>query len=162
MGKCCSEYCGEVSGASRDLKKISCTVQDYYGKVLTTSKDLKTNACTAAGPPHPLLKEAIRRIPDPVVSQFYGCGMPIPLGIHGLRVLDLGSGSGRDSYICSALVGEEGSVVGVDMTRSQLEVRYHESLSPSLCLSHPFLCLPLSLSFDTIIQDLWSGGAGLG
>ena len=32
------------------------------------------------------------------------------------RVLDLGCGSGRDVYLLSALVGERGEVVGVDMT----------------------------------------------
>lgn len=37
-------------------------------------------------------------------------------------VLDLGSGSGRDCYVCAALVGEQGSVTGVDMTPAQLEV----------------------------------------
>jgi len=38
------------------------------------------------------------------------------------RVLDLGSGSGRDCYVASALVGEQGSVTGVDMTPAQLAV----------------------------------------
>jgi ubiquinone/menaquinone biosynthesis C-methylase UbiE len=41
----------------------------------------------------------------------------------GLSILDLGSGSGRDCYIASAIVGERGRVVGVDMTDSQLDVR---------------------------------------
>jgi ubiquinone/menaquinone biosynthesis C-methylase UbiE len=54
--------------------------------------------------------------------QFYGCGNPIPLGIEGKRVLDLGSGSGRDCYIAAALVGETGEVTGVDMTDEQLQV----------------------------------------
>jgi extradiol dioxygenase family protein len=45
MGKSYSEYCGKVSGASRDVKTEACIVQDYYGKVFTTSKGLKTNAC---------------------------------------------------------------------------------------------------------------------
>jgi SAM-dependent methyltransferase len=35
-------------------------------------------------------------------------------------VLDLGSGSGRDTYILAQLVGPEGEVVGVDMTDEQL------------------------------------------
>jgi SAM-dependent methyltransferase len=30
----------------------------------------------------------------------------------GLRVLDLGCGTGRDCYVCAALVGEQGSVIG--------------------------------------------------
>ena len=41
----------------------------------------------------------------------------------GLRVLDLGSGSGRDCYVCAALVGEQGSVIGVDMTEEQIQVK---------------------------------------
>ena len=40
-----------------------------------------------------------------------------------LQVLDLGCGSGRDCYVTSALVGERGSVIGLDMTPSQLQVR---------------------------------------
>ena len=40
----------------------------------------------------------------------------------GLKILDLGSGSGRDCYIASKLVGEKGMVVGVDMTDEQLDV----------------------------------------
>jgi len=97
-------------------------VKDYYGKVLETSKDLKTSACTAAGSPHPAIVKIMRQIPDEIVSKFYGCGAPLPLGISGLRVLDLGSGSGRDCYVCSALVGEKGFVTGIDMTEEQVAV----------------------------------------
>ena len=43
----------------------------------------------------------------------------------GLQVLDLGCGSGRDCYVASALVGESGSVTGLDMTDEQLEVTFH-------------------------------------
>lgn len=57
-----------------------------------------------------------------MVAKFYGCGAPLPLGIDGLTVLDLGSGSGRDAYVCSALVGERGRVIGIDMTQEQLDV----------------------------------------
>ena len=42
------------------------------------------------------------------MAKFYGCGNPIPFGIDGLTVLDLGSGSGRDCYLASKLVGEKG------------------------------------------------------
>jgi len=39
-----------------------------------------------------------------------------------MKVLDLGSGSGRDCYLASQLVGESGEVIGVDMTEEQLDV----------------------------------------
>lgn len=57
----------------------------------------------------------------------------IPTCLEGLRVLDLGSGSGRDVYIIAQLVGSHGSVVGVDMTDEQLEVC---GLSPELHCFH--------------------------
>lgn len=34
----------------------------------------------------------------------------------------MGCGTGRDCYLASALVGEKGKVIGVDMTDEQLEV----------------------------------------
>lgn len=36
--------------------------------------------------------------------------------------MDLGSGSGRDCYALSQLVGEKGHITGIDMTESQVEV----------------------------------------
>ncbi|KAJ2872290.1 hypothetical protein FB639_004366 [Coemansia asiatica] len=97
------------------------SVKTYYGKVLESSKDLKTSACTAASRPPAKIMSIISKIPEPVTSKFYGCGNPIPLGIQGKDVLDLGSGSGRDCYIAAALVGASGSVTGIDMTDEQLE-----------------------------------------
>ena len=105
-----------------DLSAASAVLQDYYGKVLQSTKDLKTSACIAAGKPHPLLRGLMARLPEEVQSRFYGCGVPVPLGIEGLRVLDLGSGSGRDCYLSAALVGEVGFVTGIDMTEEQLQV----------------------------------------
>ena len=98
------------------------SVQDYYGKVLKTNQDLKTNACctTDSLPNH--VKPIIKEIHTEVLEKFYGCGSPIPLELTGKTVLDLGSGSGRDSYIMSKLVGPEGHVIGVDMTDEQIGV----------------------------------------
>ena len=80
--------------------------------------------------------QILARVPDEVTSKFYGCGAPLPLGIGGLHVLDLGSGSGRDCYVCSALVGLHGSVTGVDMTAEQNEVGAGVAASTWTCLSH--------------------------
>ena len=100
-------------------------VQEYYGKDLCTANDLKTSACTAGGRPAARIREVLSKIPQEVLEKFYGCGTPLPLGIEGLRVLDLGSGSGRDCFICAALVGERGLVTGIDMTEEQIQARSH-------------------------------------
>lgn len=97
-------------------------VKDYYGRVLQKSDDLQTNACcTDAGMPK-YLKQVIGKIHDEVLTRYYGCGLVAPDQLEGMRILDLGSGSGRDVYALSALVGESGEVVGVDMTDEQLDV----------------------------------------
>lgn len=103
-------------------ESIKESVQEYYGKTLQSGDDLKTNACCTVQnyPAH--IKEAMALIHDEVHQRYYGCGLTIPHELQGRKVLDLGSGAGRDAYILSKLVGEKGQVVGVDMTDEQLEV----------------------------------------
>lgn len=98
------------------------SVKDYYGKVLGGSKDLKTSACCTAEAMPMHLRPILSQVHDEVKDRFYGCGSPIPFELKGRTVLDLGSGSGRDCFILSKLVGEEGQVIGVDMTDEQLAV----------------------------------------
>ena len=103
------------------------SVKDYYGKVLKSSTDLQTSACclTETLPPHVI--EALKDVHPEVKERFYGCGSPIPPALEGATVLDLGSGSGRDCYVLSKLVGPQGRVIGVDMTEEQLAVaRRHQ------------------------------------
>ncbi|GLC51856.1 hypothetical protein PLESTB_000555900 [Pleodorina starrii] len=105
-----------------DQEAVKESVKEYYGETLKSSGDLRTSACTACKPPPAEVRAALASVPGEVKDKFYGCGNPIPTGIDGLRVLDLGCGSGRDCYVAARLVGEQGSVTGVDMTPSQLEV----------------------------------------
>ncbi|NXY55948.1 AS3MT methyltransferase, partial [Callaeas wilsoni] len=95
--------------------------QDYYGKELQKSEDLKTNACITSARPLPkVVRDALERIHEEVVARYYGCGLVIPECLSSCRILDLGSGSGRDCYLLSQLVGEQGHVTGIDMTESQV------------------------------------------
>ncbi len=95
-------------------------VKDYYGKVLKSSKDLKTSACCDGGGVPPQLEALLANVHEEVRAKYYGCGIVIPSALSGCRVLDLGSGSGRDAYLIAQLVGAKGEVVGVDMTDEQL------------------------------------------
>lgn len=104
------------------MEKINTEVQDYYGKVLSNSEDLMTNACCTPGAPPENIRKALKNVHEEVKSKYYGCGLTIPHHLEGMRILDLGSGSGRDCYIAAQLVGEKGQVVGVDMTDEQLQV----------------------------------------
>jgi SAM-dependent methyltransferase len=103
-------------------------VQAYYGQELQSSNDLKTSACCDADAVPGWLKPLLAKVHPEVSSRYYGCGLVCPPLLEGCRILDLGSGSGRDVYLLAQLVGASGEVVGVDMTPEQLAVaRRHQA-----------------------------------
>lgn len=67
-------------------------------------------------------KASLDQVPARAVESFAGVGYHFDLAaiMPGERVLDLGSGSGLDSFIAGTLTGPTGRVTGLDMTESQL------------------------------------------
>ncbi len=63
------------------------------------------------------------KIPSESIDSFAGVGHHFGLADikEGDTVLDMGSGSGMDSFLAARKVGESGKVVGIDMTDEQLE-----------------------------------------
>lgn len=61
------------------------------------------------------------RIPAEAIDSFAGVGYYFHFldDMQGARVLDLGSGSGMDSFLASLLIGPTGTVIGLDMTDAQ-------------------------------------------
>lgn len=61
------------------------------------------------------------RIPSQSIDSFAGVGYYFDLAAlkPGESVIDLGSGSGMDTFVAALKVGPEGKVVGVDMTDAQ-------------------------------------------
>ena len=111
------------------MNSITERVKEYYGKELKSVADLKTNSCIDCGENAPIEVQSIMPlIADEIVDRYYGCGSPIPPLLDGKTVLDLGCGTGRDVYIASMLVGQNGHVIGVDMTTEQIEtaIKYQE------------------------------------
>jgi SAM-dependent methyltransferase len=66
--------------------------------------------------------EDLDRIPAPAIDSFAGVGYFLDLAAitPGETVLDLGSGSGTDSFLAALATGPDGYVIGVDMTAAQL------------------------------------------
>lgn len=95
-------------------------VKEHYGKTLRSTDDLQTNACCAAGAAPERLREPLEHVHPDIQARFYGCGFPIPVGVNGRTVMDLGCGTGRDVFLLSQLVGPRGQVHGVDMSDEQL------------------------------------------
>ena len=63
------------------------------------------------------------RIPAAAIDSFAGVGYFLDLAAiqPGELVLDLGSGSGTDSFLAALAAGSSGRVIGIDMTEQQLD-----------------------------------------
>jgi SAM-dependent methyltransferase len=66
--------------------------------------------------------EQLDRIPASAIASFAGVGYFLDLAAiePGEAVIDLGSGSGTDSFLAALAAGSKGRVIGVDMTEEQL------------------------------------------
>jgi len=98
------------------------SARKYFGEELTCTDDLRTSACCTIDSLPDYVREVLPSVHAEILARYYGCGTAFPPDIHGLVVLDLGCGTGRDSYVMSRIVGEHGFVHGIDMTAEQIEV----------------------------------------
>ena len=102
-----SLYENSLLGSSEDTYN---DVKNYYGDQLKSSADLATNACTTSsncniGSLTSEMKKLLSNINFTVSNKYYGCGLLCPNLLNGLKILDLGCGSGRDCFMLSQLVG---------------------------------------------------------
>lgn len=76
----------------------------------------------------------LKILPQEIIDKDYGCGDPSRYVEAGDVVLDLGSGGGKICYMAAQLVGEEGKVIGVDMTDEMLSLarKYQSEMADKL------------------------------
>ncbi len=79
-------------------KNIKQAVKKYYGEEIQETADLKTNVCVPLDSIPDYMGSVISLVNDEIKRKYYGCGSPIPLCTEGLKVLDVGCGTGRDCY----------------------------------------------------------------
>ncbi len=67
--------------------------------------------------------ELVKVVPENSVNSFAGTGNPFSLGTirSGEKVVDVGCGAGFDSFIAAHMVGNDGRVIGIDMTPEMLQ-----------------------------------------
>jgi arsenite methyltransferase len=112
-----------TQSAQLDVADLQQRVQDVYRQVAEEphrSYHFEMGRPLAARLGYPA--ELLDLIPAEALNSFAGVGYFLDLAAPqiGDRILDLGSGSGTDSFAAAALVGPTGQVTGIDMTDAQL------------------------------------------
>jgi arsenite methyltransferase len=102
-----------VEGSSCCGPSSCCTPDEVTTKVPVKSAEAHQAAAMRMG----YSAEEVEAVPDNA-NLGLGCGAPLHHAQPqpGETVLDLGSGAGFDAFLAAQAVGEEGKVIGVDMT----------------------------------------------
>lgn len=111
---------------TENLKQL---VKDKYGRIALQSKETNEASCCGSSccenTDEAVFAEDYSHLKGytPEADLGLGCGLPTEYAQikKGDTVLDLGSGAGNDCFVARTLVGEEGKVIGVDMTESMVE-----------------------------------------
>jgi SAM-dependent methyltransferase len=109
--------------ANIDAKELEAKVKEMYRAVATDPQgDFHFEMGRVMAERLGYAPADLDRIPAPSIESFAGVGYFFDLGAleSGETVLDLGSGSGMDTFVASLKVGSSGRVLGVDMTDEQL------------------------------------------
>ena len=122
----------KVEKPSKDRRDIRKKVREHYAK-LAKEFNSESGACCCSAEPGSnatipltsLIYETpkVHLLPEEVTGLSAGCGDPVTLASlqEGETVLDLGSGGGIDCFMAAKEVGENGYVIGVDMTEEMIE-----------------------------------------
>ena len=110
----------------KDVKEI---VKEKYGEIAKSSSSCcgPSNCCGSSNEivGYTVMNDEYNHLEGYVADAdlSLGCGLPTEFaGIkNGDTVIDLGSGAGNDVFVARALVGDEGRVIGVDMTEEMIE-----------------------------------------
>lgn len=113
--------------------ELKVLVKEKYGQIALQSKGQNESSCCGAtsccGPgdsmDYTIMSESYEHLDGyaPDADLGLGCGLPTEFAQmqEGHTVVDLGSGAGNDCFIARAVVGDQGRVIGLDMTEAMVE-----------------------------------------
>ncbi len=129
-----SACCGDDATAEithAQLEDITAAVQHRYGSLAERAAEgtANTSCCGAADTFYTDDQRSV--ITDEAAGASAGCGNPVGIADArpGETVLDLGSGGGIDCFLAAKEVGENGSVIGIDMTPRMIELAQKNAAS---------------------------------
>jgi len=113
---------------ANDLKQV---VKEKYGEIAKASKSSGCCGPSCCGDTeskdvgYTILQDEYHNLEGYVADADLGLGCGLPTEYAGIKkgdtVVDLGSGAGNDVFIARAIVGNEGKVIGLDMTEEMIE-----------------------------------------
>jgi arsenite methyltransferase len=111
------------------MKNAKEIVKEKYGQIAEQSKVQNEKSCCGSGSScfdidYSIFNDSYENLKgySPDADLGLGCGIPTEFARikTGDTVIDLGSGAGNDCFVARALVGETGTVIGIDMTEAMI------------------------------------------
>lgn len=110
------------------MENVKKLVKEKYGQIAKDSSEPEKKAGCGCGcdDSYTIFSENYYGKEGYAPNADLGLGCGIPTDFVNIRkgdvVIDLGSGAGNDCFVARALVGEEGKVIGIDMTKEMIEL----------------------------------------
>src|SRR5678810_1127584 len=105
-------------------------VRQKYSEIALQNKEQNESSCCGSGccstEVYNIMADDYTKLEgyNPDADLGLGCGLPTEFAKinAGDTVVDLGSGAGNDAFIARRIVGEQGSVIGIDITEKMIEL----------------------------------------
>ncbi len=114
----------------QDEKEIKEIVKKKYGQIAEQSASScgPTSCCGTTDNKivgYTVMQDDYTKLDGYVADADLGLGCGLPTEYAGIRkgdvVVDLGSGAGNDAFVARAIVGNDGRVIGIDMTQEMID-----------------------------------------
>lgn len=108
-------------------EKLKELVKEEYSKIALQSKEHNETSCCGAGScgTYNIMSEDYSNLEgyNPDADLGLGCGLPTEFAKikKGDTIVDLGSGAGNDCFVARSFAGEEGHIIGIDMTEAMIQ-----------------------------------------
>jgi arsenite methyltransferase len=111
-------------------EQVKKMVREKYAEIADQSRDENATSCCGAtcgcsSEAEDIMAETYDHLPGYSVEADLGLGCGLPTAFAEIKpgdvVVDLGSGAGNDCFVARSVVGNEGKIIGVDMTERMIE-----------------------------------------
>ena len=130
---CCDDTAAETAAPAIEARAetpqtdaaIKATVREKYAQIAIGAASSCCDSSACCGDDLSMIGDAYDTVEGYVADADLGlgCGLPTEQAniAAGQTVLDLGAGAGLDAFVARRIVGEEGRVLGLDMTQEMVD-----------------------------------------